>query len=46
MQAGTDTANPLMLGLHIGAAVAVFALIAHRLDPLEAKAGEVSSTAG
>ena len=46
IQAGTDTANPLMLGLYIGAAVAVFALIAHRLVPLAEKAGEVTTTAG
>jgi predicted ferric reductase len=31
MMAGTDTNNPLMIGLYLGAAIVVFGLIGHRL---------------
>lgn len=35
IQAGTDTSNPIVLGLYAGATIAVFGLVAHRLVPFE-----------
>ncbi|MFZ0626298.1 MAG: ferric reductase-like transmembrane domain-containing protein [Acidimicrobiia bacterium] len=34
MLSGTDTGNPWVLGLYLGSAVVVFALLAHRLTPV------------
>lgn len=33
IQAGTDTSNPIVLGLYAGSTIVVFALVAHRLVP-------------
>ena len=35
IQAGTDTSNPMVLGMYAGVTIAVFGLVAHRLGPVE-----------
>jgi hypothetical protein len=46
IQAGTDSAEPLLLGLYIGSTVVVFALLAHRLSPGPGGAALQSETNG
>jgi len=36
IQSGTDSSSPIVLGMYAGAAIVVFALVAHRLTPRSA----------
>lgn len=40
IQAGTDTSNPMVLGMYAGVTIAVFGLVAHRLIPIEVEPPE------